>query len=71
MISAYVTQGRAKFLLLHHPSKGADAIKGFFGAVHAVYVRYVANPLRAVGAPISSKRFDAEVNGLARKFLAL
>lgn len=42
-VTAYVTPGNARFLLLHE-GKNDDAIRSFFTEVHELYLRVSAQP---------------------------
>lgn len=68
MISAYVTSGNMKILLLHE-QKNEDAIRQFFTEVHDLYVKTLLSPFYFINQPISSPAFDQKVRSLARKYL--
>eukprot|EP01099_Mayorella_cantabrigiensis_P003094 TRINITY_DN2415_c0_g2_i1.p1 TRINITY_DN2415_c0_g2~~TRINITY_DN2415_c0_g2_i1.p1 ORF type:complete len:147 (+),score=37.19 TRINITY_DN2415_c0_g2_i1:31-441(+) len=68
LISALVTAGHTKFLLLHD-NKNEDGIKSFFYEVYELYVKILMNPFYNVTSPISSHTFDSKVKQLARKYL--
>lgn len=67
-ISAFLTPGNIKFLLLHE-SRGEDSIKGFFNEMYDLYVKTLMNPFYKVDEPIKSKVFDSKVKALAKKYL--
>eukprot|EP00294_Goniomonas_avonlea_P017034 CAMPEP_0114563738 /NCGR_PEP_ID=MMETSP0114-20121206/13292_1 /TAXON_ID=31324 /ORGANISM="Goniomonas sp, Strain m" /LENGTH=139 /DNA_ID=CAMNT_0001749649 /DNA_START=16 /DNA_END=432 /DNA_ORIENTATION=+ len=66
-ISAYVTAGHVKFMLLHE-GKNEDNIKSFFTDVHELYMKILLNPFYEVDTPITSQVFDARVKLLAASF---
>jgi hypothetical protein len=68
MISAYVTSGNIKLLLLHE-QKNEDAIRQFFTDVHDLYVKTLLSPFYFTNQPITSPVFDQKVRHLARKYL--
>eukprot|EP00753_Platysulcus_tardus_P000285 PLAT10244.1.p2 GENE.PLAT10244.1~~PLAT10244.1.p2 ORF type:complete len:102 (+),score=9.35 PLAT10244.1:154-459(+) len=67
-ISAYITAGHVKFLLLH-PARSDDAVKSFFQDVHALYLRVLLNPFYKHNSPIESPVFDERVRALLRRLL--
>mmetsp|Transcript_63962 Transcript_63962/g.175655 ORF Transcript_63962/g.175655 Transcript_63962/m.175655 type:complete len:137 (+) Transcript_63962:125-535(+) len=66
-ISAFVTAGHIKLMLLHDV-RNEDGIRNFFHDVHELYVKVLMNPFYNVGSPISSTLFDARVKVLGRKY---
>ncbi|KAK9448943.1 Sedlin [Limtongia smithiae] len=68
LISAYLTAGNIKFLLLHE-TRADDAIRQFFTDVYELYVKSLASPFYSVDQPITSKVFDQRVKMLAKKYL--
>ncbi|WIA38696.1 hypothetical protein OEZ86_001998 [Tetradesmus obliquus] len=67
-VTAYVTPGNARFLLLHD-GKSDDAIRGFFTEVQELYLRIMLNPFHTASTPITSKPFDQKVKMLAKRML--
>ncbi|VEU34652.1 unnamed protein product [Pseudo-nitzschia multistriata] len=67
-VSAFLTAGNIKFLLLH-PGKGEIEIKNFFHEVHEFYVKLSMNPFYKYDTPITSKEFDKRVRAVARRNL--
>eukprot|EP01116_Phalansterium_solitarium_P015108 TRINITY_DN33212_c0_g1_i1.p1 TRINITY_DN33212_c0_g1~~TRINITY_DN33212_c0_g1_i1.p1 ORF type:complete len:141 (-),score=43.58 TRINITY_DN33212_c0_g1_i1:57-479(-) len=65
-ISAFVTCGHIKMLLLHE-KKDEDGIKAFFQDVYELYLKLVLNPFYTVNSPITSTLFDERVRALGRK----
>lgn len=68
-ISAYVSAGGVRFMLLHPPMRSDDGLRNFFGAVHELYLKVVLNPFYEPHSPIASGPFDAKVRALAKKYL--
>ncbi|WIA18416.1 hypothetical protein OEZ85_009876 [Tetradesmus obliquus] len=67
-VTAYVTPGNARFLLLHD-GKSDDAIRGFFTEVQELYLRIMLNPFHTASTRITSKPFDQKVKVLAKRML--
>ena len=67
-VSAYVSPGQVRFLLLHSQDH-RDGIKTFFHEVAELYVKVLLNPFYRINSPIKSLSFDAKVKSLARKWL--
>lgn len=68
LISAFITPGNIKFLLLHE-SKNEESIKQFFNDLNDLYVKTLLNPFYKVNDPITSPLFDLKVKGFAKKYL--
>ena len=66
-ISAFVTAGHVKLMLLHDV-RNEEGIRSFFHDVHELYVKVLMNPFYNVSSPISSSLFDARVKVLGRKY---
>lgn len=69
LVSAFLTAGNIKFLLLHN-GKNEDSIKNFFYECHELYVKMMMNPFYHVDTPITSKEFDRRVRNVARRYLS-
>ncbi|KAI8583199.1 hypothetical protein K450DRAFT_224691 [Umbelopsis ramanniana AG] len=67
-VSAFVTAGNARLLLLHDV-KSEDSIKNFFNEVHEMYIKVLMNPFYETNTPITSQQFDSKVKFIARRFL--
>jgi len=67
-VSAWVTAGHAKFLLLHDGGT-EDGIKTFFQGVHELYLKVILNPFQEEKTPIASPHFDQRVRSLAKRCL--
>ena len=65
-ISAFVTAGHIKLMLLHDV-RNEDGIRNFFHDVHELYVKVLLNPFYEVNTPISSPLFHSRVTTLGRK----
>jgi hypothetical protein len=69
-VSAYITAGQVRLLLLHD-TRNEDGIKSFFADVHELYVKLAMNPLfspetaQLNNSPIFSQR----IRQLAKKHL--
>ena len=68
LVSAYVTAGGARLMLLHD-GRNEDGIRGFCGEVHELYVKLLLNPFHPLHARIESRDFDLRVRALARRYL--
>ncbi|ODQ79920.1 hypothetical protein BABINDRAFT_161587 [Babjeviella inositovora NRRL Y-12698] len=68
LISAYVTPGNVKFLLLHE-TKNEEAIRHFFTDINDLYVKVLLSPFYNANDPIISPSFDVKVKTLAKKYL--
>ncbi|EIN10673.1 transport protein particle complex subunit [Punctularia strigosozonata HHB-11173 SS5] len=67
-VSAFVTPGNMKFILLHE-AKNDDGIKAFFTEVWELYVKTMLNPFQTAHTVIRSPVFDARVRASAHKHL--
>ncbi|KAJ6519613.1 Sedlin [Mycena sanguinolenta] len=67
-VSAFITPGNMKFVLLHE-GKNDDGIKAFFTDVWELYVKTMLNPFHTAHTPIRSTVFDARVRASAKKYL--
>jgi len=68
MVSAFITPGNMKFVLLHE-GKNDDGIKSFFMDVWELYVKTMLNPFHTAHSPIKSNVFDTRVRQSAKKNL--
>lgn len=66
LVSAYITPGGARLLLLHE-ARNEESIRAFMTEVHELYTKLLLNPFYTPGAPIDSRDFDMRVRALARK----
>lgn len=67
-VSAFVTPGNVKLLLLHE-GKNDDGIKSFFVDVWELYLKTMLNPFHTAHTQIRSPVFDARVRVSAKKYL--
>ncbi|KAF8324433.1 Sedlin [Cantharellus anzutake] len=67
-VSAFVTPGNMKFVLLHD-AKGDDGVKGFFTELWELYIKTLMNPFHTAHTAIRSPVFDAKVRAVAKKHL--
>lgn len=67
LISAFVTAGGIKFMLLHDV-RNEDGIRSFFHDVHELYVKVLMNPFYQPNTPITSSLFDSRVKTLGRRY---
>ncbi|KAF7965879.1 hypothetical protein HWV62_32606 [Athelia sp. TMB] len=67
-VSAFITPGNMKFILLHE-AKNDDGIKSFFNDVWELYVKNMLNPFHTAHTSIRSPAFDARVRASAKKYL--
>jgi|APLak6261665176_1056049.scaffolds.fasta_scaffold09105_3 hypothetical protein len=68
LVSAYVTAGGARFMMLHD-GRNEDGIRGFCSEVHELYVKLLLNPFYLPHSRIDNKDFDARIRALARRYL--
>ncbi|KAI6047377.1 Sedlin [Pisolithus marmoratus] len=67
-ISAFITPGNVKFILLHE-AKNDEGIRAFFHDVWELYVKTMLNPFHTAHTVIRSAAFDARVRASAKKNL--
>lgn len=68
-VSAFVTPGNVKFVLLHDQAKNDEGIRAFFHDVWELYVKTMLNPFHTAHTVIRSAAFDARVRASAKKNL--
>jgi len=68
MISAWVTPGGVKMILLHD-AKQDDGIRLFLHETWEAYVKSLLNPFHELNTPIRSPSFDAKVRNSAKRHL--
>ncbi|CAG8456788.1 8525_t:CDS:2, partial [Ambispora gerdemannii] len=67
-VSAHVTAGNIKFMLLHE-TKSEDVIRNFFSECYELYIKVLLNPFYELNLPITSPAFDNRVRVIAKKYL--
>ncbi|KAI0313819.1 transport protein particle complex subunit [Amylostereum chailletii] len=69
-VSAFVTPGNTKFVLLHE-GKNDDGIRSFFNDVSCIggWVQTMLNPFQTAHSVIRSSVFDTRVRASAKKYL--
>mmetsp|Transcript_736 Transcript_736/g.1175 ORF Transcript_736/g.1175 Transcript_736/m.1175 type:complete len:129 (+) Transcript_736:1367-1753(+) len=66
-VSAYVTAGNVRFMLVHD-SKDDDKIKNFFVEIYELFIKALMNPLFDISSGLSGN-FDKKVKAIAKKYL--
>ncbi|KAG2495062.1 hypothetical protein HYH03_006673 [Edaphochlamys debaryana] len=67
-VTAFVTAGNTRFLLLHD-GRSDDAIRAFFTEVYDLYLRVMLNPFHTPTTRITSREFDRKVKLLAKRLI--
>ncbi|GMM51805.1 TRAPP subunit [Starmerella bacillaris] len=68
IISAFVTPGNVRFLLLHD-SRNDESIKQFFLDLWDIYTKTILSPFYKEGDPLGNPHFNARVKQIIRKNL--
>jgi hypothetical protein len=70
VISAYITPGGMRFLLLHDGHK-EDSVRNYFVECHELYTKNMMNPFADFDAPIVSRAFDNQVKSISKRVLGV
>lgn len=72
VVSAFVTGGGARFMLLHDSNdyKNEDSIKNFFQEVYESYMKLLMNPFYEHNTRVKSPVFERKVQNAARRYLS-
>merc|ERR1719295_546670 len=71
LISAFVSIGTTRFLLLHNKSMNEQHIKRFFSELYHTYLKLLMNPFYLKGAPITNIRFTQEIQRIGKMHFKL
>ncbi|KAJ8908864.1 hypothetical protein NDN08_005568 [Rhodosorus marinus] len=67
-VSAFVTPGNHRFMLLHD-ARQDDGLKAFFNKLYEFFIKIALNPFYDDEEPIRSKAFSDRVRHLAQEYL--
>ena len=68
-MSAFITAGGVKFMLLHDSAKSEEGGKNFFTAAYELYIKHLMNPFCDPDEPIRSELFAQTVQQFGKKYL--
>jgi hypothetical protein len=68
-VSAFVSLGLTRFLLVHESRVEENNIKLFFQEVHENYVKIIMNPFYEKNSPIKDTAFEEKVKSIGEKYL--
>lgn len=68
-VTAFVTAGKMKFIMLHE-GKNEDSIKNFFCDIYEFYCKALLNPFIDKNSKIFSQTFDAKIKLSMKKNLS-
>ncbi|CAJ0607345.1 unnamed protein product [Cylicocyclus nassatus] len=67
-VSAFVSAGRIRFLMLH-TQRCDEGIRQFFQEMYETYIKYSMNPFYTINSPIRSPAFEQKAALYGRKYL--
>ena len=65
-VSAFITAGHIKFMLLHQSNLDENSIRQFFQELYLIYIKVAMNPFYLKNTPIESRAFSERVFQAAR-----
>ncbi|VEU24120.1 DEKNAAC105358 [Brettanomyces naardenensis] len=68
-VSAYLTQGNGKLLVLTDLKNHDESLRQFLIEINELYVKNLLNPFYKINDPIRSPSFDSRVRTLAKRYL--
>eukprot|EP01060_Flectonema_neradi_P013704 TRINITY_DN20448_c0_g1_i2.p1 TRINITY_DN20448_c0_g1~~TRINITY_DN20448_c0_g1_i2.p1 ORF type:complete len:150 (+),score=16.47 TRINITY_DN20448_c0_g1_i2:42-452(+) len=66
-VSAYVTPGYMKFLIMQD-KEGGESARHFFAETYELYLKILMNPFYAANSRITSPAFRTKINQLLKKY---
>jgi len=67
LVSAFITPGDVRFLLLHE-GKHEDPVRNFFMEIYEAHLKVMLNPFHTTKTKITSKEFDKKIRSSAKKY---